>query len=377
VAEDILEKVTKLYGRKRAVSEMDLVCREGQFLTIFGPTGAGKSTILKMIAGIEPITSGRILFNGKPVNDLPPQERNVSMAFESYNLYPHLNVYDNIAFPLRAPRWGLKLSAAEERRRVEEIANFLGIGELLERLPQHLSGGQKQRVSLSRALVRKPEVYLLDEPIAHLDARLKFSTQSLLKEFASKYRATIIYVTHDYREALALSDRIVVLRKGTIEQAGSPEEIYYTPVSDFVGRLIGEPSMNLMDGTVVEEGGKVLFVSGKSFRMPVQGSLVPALKKSAQSEGGSATARLGIRCEHIRLSRQKQSDTAFALPVYAVVHEAESTVVTFELEHTFFYARVRQESGFVDYKVAENLWLDFDQDSMFFFPKTIELSAKA
>jgi multiple sugar transport system ATP-binding protein len=377
VAEVTLEKVTKLYGRKRAVSAMDLVCREGQFLTIFGPTGAGKSTILKMIAGIEPITSGRILFNGKPVNALPPQERNVSMAFESYNLYPHLNVYDNIAFPLRAPRWGLKLSAAEERRRVEEIANFLGIEELLERLPQHLSGGQKQRVSLSRALVRKPEVYLLDEPIAHLDARLKFSTQSLLKEFASKYKATIIYVTHDYREALALSDRIVVLRKGTIEQAGTPEEIYYKPVSDFVGRLIGEPSMNLMDGTVVEEGGKVLFVSGKRFRMPVQGSLVPALKKSSQSEGGSATARLGIRCEHIQLSRQKQSDAAFALPVYAVVHEAESTVVTFELEHTFFYARVRQESGFVDYKVSENLWLDFDQDNMFFFPKTIELSAKA
>ena len=186
MAEVILENVTKLYGRKRAVNGVSLTCREGEFLSIFGPTGAGKSTILKMIAGIEPITSGRILFNGRPVNDLPPQERNVSMAFESYNLYPHLNVYDNIAFPLRAPRWGLKLSHAEERAKVEEIANFLGIGELLERLPQHLSGGQKQRVSLARALVRKPEVYLLDEPIAHLDARLKFSTQSLLKEFAAQ-----------------------------------------------------------------------------------------------------------------------------------------------------------------------------------------------
>ncbi len=377
MAEVILEKVTKLYGRKRAVSEVSLTCREGEFLTIFGPTGAGKSTILKMIAGIEPITAGRILFNGRPVNDLPPQERNVSMAFESYNLYPHFNVYENIAFPLRAPRWGLKLTAAEERRRVEEIANFLGIGELLERLPQHLSGGQKQRVSLSRALVRKPEVYLLDEPIAHLDARLKFSTQSLLKEFASRYRSTIIYVTHDYREALALSDRMVVLRKGRIEQEGTSEEIYYTPVSDFVGRLIGEPSMNLMDGTVAAEGGKTFFVAAGKFRIPVREALVPSLKASARSVAGSDTARLGIRCEHVHLSRQKQSEAAFQLPVYAVVHEAESTVVTFELEHTFFYSRVRQESGHVDYKVGELLWIDFDQASMFFFPKTIELSTKA
>ena len=229
MAEVQLESVTKLYGRKKAVDGVSVTCREGEFISIFGPTGAGKSTILKMIAGIEEVTSGNIRFNGHVVNDLPPQERNVSMAFESYNLYPHMNVYDNVAFPLRAPRWGLKLERTEERRRVEEIAAFLGIDELLERLPQHLSGGQKQRVSLARALVRRPEVYLLDEPIAHLDARLKFSTQSLLKEFASKYGSTIIYVTHDYREALALSQRIVVLRRGVIEQEGTPEEVFHTP----------------------------------------------------------------------------------------------------------------------------------------------------
>lgn len=376
MAEVTLENVTKLYGRKRAVNGINLTCKEGQFLSIFGPTGAGKSTILKMIAGIEPISSGRILFNGKAVNDLPPQERNVSMAFETYNLYPHMSVYDNIAFPLRAPRWGLKLTAKEERRRVEEIATFLGIGELLERLPQHLSGGQKQRVSLSRALVRKPEVYLLDEPIAHLDARLKFSTQSLLKEFASTYRSTIIYVTHDYREALALSDRILVLRKGVIEQEGSPEEIYYSPVSDFVGRLIGEPPMNLIDGVVVEKDGTTLFTVGTSIVLPVRDSLLPSLRKSMQGNGNRLT-RLGIRCEHIRLSREKGSAAAFSLPVYAIVHEAESSIVTFELENTFFFARTRQEAGFADYRVTEKLWLDFDQDSMFFFPKTIELSEKA
>ncbi|OHD26598.1 MAG: hypothetical protein A2064_07395 [Spirochaetes bacterium GWB1_66_5] len=376
MAEVVLESVTKLYGRKRAVNGVSLTCREGEFLSIFGPTGAGKSTILKMIAGIEPITTGRILFNGRPVNDLPPQQRNVSMAFESYNLYPHLNVYDNIAFPLRAPRWGLKLSHAEERAKVGEIANFLGIGELLERLPQHLSGGQKQRVSLARALVRKPEVYLLDEPIAHLDARLKFSTQSLLKDFAAKYRATIIYVTHDYREALALSDRVAVLRKGQIEQEAVPEDIYYRPVSDFVGRLIGEPPMNLMDGQIVDRDGRSCFQAGSSFCLPVPEGLLDSMRACARQENGGLVARLGIRCEYIKLAREKISEASFQLPVYAIVHEAESSVVTFELANVFFYARVRQELGLVDYRVSEKLWLDFDPQHMMFFPKTLELSAK-
>jgi ABC-type sugar transport system ATPase subunit len=298
------------------------------------------------------------------------------MAFESYNLYPHLNVYDNIAFPLRAPRWGLKLSPQQERAKVEEIANFLGIGELLERLPQHLSGGQKQRVSLARALVRKPEVYLLDEPIAHLDARLKFSTQSLLKQFASRYKATIIYVTHDYREALALSDRVAVLRKGRIEQEAEPEDIYYRPVSDFVGRLIGEPPMNLIDGQVVQQGGRTCFQAGESFCLPVPEGLLPSLQACARRENGAEIARLGIRCEYIRLGRERLSQNSFQLPVYAIVHEAESSVVTFELASVFFYARVRQELGLVDYKVAEKLWVEFDPQHLMFFPKTIELSAK-
>jgi multiple sugar transport system ATP-binding protein len=377
VAEVRLENVTKFYRRKHAVKGVSITCKEGEFLSIFGPTGAGKSTILKMIAGIEDVTSGTIYFNGRPVNDLPPQERNVSMAFETYNLYPHLNVYDNIAFPLRAPRWRLNLTHEEERRRVEEIADFLGIGELLERLPQYLSGGQKQRVSLSRALVRKPEVYLLDEPIAHLDARLKFSTQTLLKEFATKYRSTIIYVTHDYREALALSDRIAILRKGVIEQEGRPDEIYYTPASDFVGRLIGEPPMNLLDGEIVERDGKTLFKAGESFTMPVGGDLAVRMKKAARQENDKSITRLGIRCEYIKLGRKKISEDSFQLPVYAIVHEAESSIVTFELKDGFFYVRTREEKGYSDYSLSEVVWLDFDQGHTYFFPKTMELSSKA
>ena len=377
MAEVRLENVTKLYGRKKAVNGVSFACREGEFLSIFGPTGAGKSTILKMIAGIENVTDGKIFFNERVVNELPPQERNVSMAFESYNLYPHMNVYDNIAFPLRAPRWGLKLTQEQERQKVEEIAHFLGIGELLDRLPQHLSGGQKQRVSLSRALVRKPEVYLLDEPIAHLDARLKFSTQSLLKEFAAKYRSTIIYVTHDYRESLALSDRLAILRKGAIEQLGTPEDIYYRPVSDFVGRMIGEPPMNLIDGEVQGENGDATFTVPGHLSIAIRGSHAASLKAAARTEDGKSLVRMGVRCEHIRLGRERLSPCSFQLPVYAIVKEAESSVVTFQLADTFFYARTRQETGFVDYGVSEKIWLDFDQDNIYFFPKTIELSAKA
>ena len=369
-----LENVTKLYGRKMAVRDVSFTCRGGEFFSIVGPTGAGKSTILKMIAGIEGITSGKIFFNGRAVNDLPPQQRNVSMAFETYNLYPHFDVYDNIAFPLRAPRWGLKLSPQEERRRVEEIANFLGIGELLDRLPQHLSGGQRQRVSLARALVRRPEVYLLDEPIAHLDARLKFSTQTLLKEFATKYRSTIIYVTHNYREALALSERMAVLRRGVIEQEGTPDEVYYAPATDFVGRLIGEPPMNLIDGEIITRDGKTFFKAGEDFTIQIGDDVVDSIKKVARQEDGQTVTRLGIRSEHIKSSRQKTSDNSFQLPVYAIAHEADSSIVTFELKNTFLHVRTTGEKGLCDYSISEMTWLDFDQNHMFFYHDTVDVS---
>ena len=368
MAEVRLENVTKYYGRKRAVEDVSFTCKEGGFLSIVGPTGAGKSTILKMVAGIESITSGRILFNGKLINDFPPQERNVSMAFESYNLYPHISVYDNIAFPLRAKRWGFNLSKDEEYAKVKEIASFLGIDEYLERLPQNLSGGQKQRVSLARALVRKPEVYLLDEPIAHLDARLKFSTQTLMKEFAQEYKSTIIYVTHDYREALALSDNLIVLRKGKVVQEGPPEEVYNYPRIPFVGRTIGEPPMNVINGDVNIKSGSMEFKAGDDFSFSDTGELSMKAEKLEEELEGSSKALVGIRSEHIRLGRKKISEISFKLPVYAITHESESSVITFRLsDGTFIYARVGQEEE-SDYEPSEEIWLDFDADKTFFYP---------
>ena len=368
------ENVVKYYGRKLVINDLSFTVKEGDFFSILGPTGAGKSTILKMIAGIEPVSSGKIYFNDIVVNNLPPHERNVSMAFETYNLYSHFSVYENIAFPLRAPKWKLNLTRDEERKRVTEIASFLGIDKLLERRPQALSGGQKQRVSLARALVRKPQVYLLDEPIAHLDAKLKFSTQTLLREFAVNYGSTIIYVTHDYREALALSDNMMVLRKGKFDQIGTPEEIYYSPKVDFVGRLVGEPPMNMIDGELVQQDGKTFFKAGNSFTIELDKKLAESAGKNSIKADGKTNTRLGIRCEDIKPSIEKASENSFQLPVYVVVHEAESSVITFELENTFMHARTSESDVFRNLKGSDIVWLDFNTERMLFYVKTMEIS---
>ena len=366
-----LENVSKLYGRKVAVKDISFSCKAGEFFSIIGPTGAGKTTILKMIAGIEKVSSGKVYFNERLVNELPPQERDVSMAFESYNLYPNFSVYENIAFPLRAPKIRGSLSLEEERQKVEGMADFLGIGKLLDRRPAVLSGGEKQRVSLARAMVKEPQVYLLDEPIAHLDARLKFSTQTLLKELAGKLGVTIVYVTHDYREALALSDRILVLRRGGIEQIGTPEEVYHVPSSDFVGRFVGEPPINLIDGEVVSEGKETFFRAGDDFSIQLREDLLSSMEGVASQEDGKRMVRLGIRCNNIKLAEEKIGDNSFQLPVYAVAREAESSLVTFELRAVFLQVKVEKK---VNYGLSDRVWLDFDQDRILFFKKTVELA---
>ena len=365
-----LENVTKLYGGKRAVDRVSFECREGEFMTITGPAGAGKTTILKMIAGIEKVTEGCIYFDGRLINDLSPQDRDVAMAFETYNLYPHLSVYENIAFPLRAPKRTEKLSAEQEQMRVEEIADFLGIRRLLLRRPTQLSGGEKQRVSLARVMVRKPQVYLLDEPIAHLDARLKFSTQTALKRLSSKLGTTIIYVSHDYREALGLSDRIGVLRKGGMEQIGTGEEIYHTPATDFVARFVGDPPTNLTDGELLTKEGKTFFRAAADFTLELEKK---AREKASQVAHQNGEVRLGIRPAHVTVSKDRVSDKSFQLPIYAVTRSHQSAICTFELHDTFFQAMI--ENG-VHYDMSERVWVDFDQEHLLFFPGAIQLSKK-
>ncbi len=365
-----LQNVTKAFGRKIAVENVNLECGDGEFLSIVGAAGAGKTTILKMVAGIEKPTSGTIYFNEQPVNDLRPQIRNVAMAFETYNLYSHFTVYENIAFPLTTPRARAEMGPGEERKRVEEIADFLGIKRLLDRKPVQLSGGEKQRVSLARAMVRKAQVYLLDEPIAHLDARLKFSTQKSLKRMSRKMGTAIIYVTHDYREALGLSDRVAVLNDGNIEQVGTSKEIFETPATDFVARFIGDPPTNLIDVDVVEKNGNT-YCQAKDFEIEISGGPLEALKKAVVYADGRHTVRMGIRSFHVSVTQKQTSKNAFQLPIYAIARTPEGTLITFELEDTFLMVSTEGKAPF---EMSDKVWLEFDPEHLLFFKKTIALS---
>jgi multiple sugar transport system ATP-binding protein len=237
--------IFKHFDGVRAVDGIDLTAKEGEFLVLLGPSGCGKTTLMRMIAGLEEPSAGDILINGSVVTDLPPRARNIAMVFQSYALYPHLTIYKNIAFPLRA----IGMSKDSIRKKVEWAASLFGIGHLLARKPRQLSGGERQRVALARAVVREPIAFLLDEPLSNLDAKLRNSARDELKQFQRRLGTTTIYVTHDQAEAMGLGDRIAVLNHGKVCQIGTPEEIYRRPADTFVATFIGSPPMNL-----VEEG---------------------------------------------------------------------------------------------------------------------------
>ncbi|SDT46389.1 ABC transporter ATP-binding protein [Jiangella sp. DSM 45060] len=241
-----LRGLTKKYGDVTAVQGLDLAIDAGQFVTFLGPSGCGKSTSLHMIAGLETATSGTITIGDRDVTAVPPQDRDIAMVFQSYALYPHYTVWDNIAFPLRAKR--RKMPKAEVEARVRYASGVLGLDELLDRYPRELSGGQRQRVALGRATVRQPAAFLLDEPLSNLDLQLRLDTRSELKDLHERLSATMVYVTHDQAEAMVLSDTIVVLRSGVVQQVGTPLDCYNNPANTFVARFIGEPGMNLLDG---------------------------------------------------------------------------------------------------------------------------------
>ena len=253
-------KLTKVFkeGELGAVNEVSLESREGEFLVFLGPSGSGKTTLLRMIAGLETPTAGEILIGGRVVNDLTPRERRIAMVFQSYALYPHLTVYKNIAFPLKAQ--GVPRHTHKEK--VEWAAALLGIGRLLDRKPRELSGGERQRVALARAIVREPSVFLLDEPLSNLDAKLRLSAREELERFHHRIGTTTIYVTHDQVEAMAMGDRIVVLNKGVVHQFASPKEVYDDPADTFVATFLGSPPMNL-----VENGDVIVGFRPEHFRL--------------------------------------------------------------------------------------------------------------
>jgi multiple sugar transport system ATP-binding protein len=235
--------VTKLFDEVRAVDGIDLLAKEGEFLVLLGPSGCGKTTLMRLIAGLERPTRGKIVIDGADVTDLPPRARNIAMVFQSYALYPHLTVEKNISFPLRAVR----MRKEEIKKRVEWAARMFGIHRFLDRKPRQLSGGERQRVALARAVVREPVVFLLDEPLSNLDAKLRNSARDELKQLQRKLGTTTIYVTHDQAEAMGLGDRIAVLNQGRVCQVGTPQQIYGNPTDVFVATFIGSPPMNLIE----------------------------------------------------------------------------------------------------------------------------------
>ncbi len=241
-----LRNISKRWGSFVGVANFDLTIADREFLVLLGPSGCGKTTTMRMIAGLEEATEGDILIGGKRVNDLDPKDRDVAMVFQSYALYPNMNVYDNIRFPLKVR----KIPDAEHDARVRKASAMVELDDFLHRRPAELSGGQRQRVALARAIVREPNVFLMDEPLSNLDAKLRVSTRAQIKNLSHELKVTTIYVTHDQIEAMTLADRVVVMNKGVVQQVGSPTEIYDRPANAFVASFIGSPAMNLIEGTV-------------------------------------------------------------------------------------------------------------------------------
>lgn len=257
-----LKGVEKSFGDTTIVERLDLDFPDGSFTVLVGPSGCGKSTTLRMIAGLESVSAGTISINDTDVTDREPKDRNIAMVFQNYALYPHLTVLENIAFPLRAT----KTSREQARKRAQEIADSLGLGHLTHRKPKELSGGQQQRVAIGRAIIREPAVFLFDEPLSNLDAKLRVETRSELLAIQKRLGITSIYVTHDQEEAMTLSDRMVVMREGKVAQVGTPAEVYAKPASVFVATFVGSPKMNMIPGTL--DGSSFTSDSGHSWSVP-------------------------------------------------------------------------------------------------------------
>ena len=291
-----LSRIVKRFDRTEVVHGIDLTIADGEFVVLVGPSGCGKSTTLRMIAGLEDLTSGEIKIGDRVVDRLEPKDRNIAMVFQNYAIYPHMTVHKNIAFGLRMA----KLSKAEEDRRVREAAQILGLTDLLDRRPAQLSGGQRQRVAIGRAMVRNPAVFLFDEPLSNLDAQLRAQMRLEIKKLHQTLETTVIYVTHDQVEAMTLADRIVVMRDGHIEQIGTPTEVYRRPASMFVARFIGSPSMNMIAGRTGPDG---IELDGLEAR-PVPGDL-------ADVEAGKPVF-LGVRPDDLRVAFAA-TDKVFAI----------------------------------------------------------------
>src|ERR1700749_1228552 len=305
----VLKGINKFYDSVHAVKDVNLQIRDKEFVVFVGPSGCGKTTTLRMIAGLEAISSGDISIDGNVVNELAPMDRDIAMVFQNYALYPHMTVYDNMAFGLKMR----KFDKTEIDKRVKEAADILGIQELLKRKPRQLSGGQRQRVALGRAIVRHPRVFLFDEPLSNLDAKLRVQMRVELKKLHERLGTTAIYVTHDQVEAMTLGAGVVVMRDGRVQQVGDPMELYNQPANRFVAGFIGSPGMNFAPVRIAAENGS-LWAESKDLRGKVPAPMVPRMERYAGKE-----ATLGVRPEDLRIaSNGDAQDLSFDVAVEVI-----------------------------------------------------------
>ncbi len=362
MADVVLKKVRKNFGKSVAVSDIDLDVVHQEFLVLVGPSGCGKSTTLRMIAGLEDADSGEIYIGSRRVNDMAPKDRDIAMVFQNYALYPYATVYENMAFGLRVRRY----PKDEIRRRVEAAADILGVRELFDRRPKHLSGGQRQRVAIGRAIVRDPKVFLFDEPLSNLDAKLRVQMRTEIKRIHQKVGTTIIYVTHDQVEAMTLAKRIVVMNAGKIEQIGSPQDMYERPQSRFVAGFIGSPSMNFIACRLIDANHRLTVQVGDGLTLPV-----PAARTQSYRPYVGREMILGIRPEHCveyRPHSEASGMADLAVRVDVIEPLGMDTMIHYEFAGKQICSRVNPHA--VSY-VGETIQLMMDMNRMHFIdPKT-------
>jgi len=356
----ILKNLCKKYGDVNAVEDLNLEIKDKEFFALLGPSGCGKSSTLRMIAGLEEITKGDIYFDDIRVTDLPPAERNIALAFENYALYTHLNVYKNIAFPLKIR----KIPSEEIDKRVKEIAKFMQLTDILNNNVRFLSGGQQQRVGVARALIRRPAVFLLDEPISHLEAKLKESMRTELLRIHNDLKVTTIYVTHDQAEAMSMAERICIMNFGKIQQVGTPKECYGNPVNEFVAGFIGEPPMNLLNASILTENNFLkLEVFSKKINFPEKYASV--FKKYNSSLNGKKIVKLGIRPGDIRCFNTNKEDNTIEGEVNFIEPRSEGKFVI-NVKIGDFYLLVKTDGTFKP-ELNTKIYLKFIEDNIHLF----------
>ena len=356
MAEVILKNVCKVYdGGNKVVTDANFKVEDKEFVVLVGPSGCGKTTTLRMIAGLEEITSGEVFIDGKLVNNLPPKDRDIAMVFQNYALYPHMTVYENMAF-------GLKLKKVDKKEidvRVKDAAMILGLGEYLQRKPKALSGGQRQRVAVGRAIVRKPKVFLFDEPLSNLDAKLRVQMRTEISKLHKQLGATMIYVTHDQTEAMTMGDRIVIMKDGIINQVDTPMNLYSKPVNKFVAGFIGSPAMNFIDVSINSEN-KIFSKEEKLiFDLSVE-------QKNQLKDYSDKEIILGIRPEDIRIENNLKNSIEMEVLIDVIEPMGNETFVYFDIEKNPFIARVKPIR---DLRANERIKLYIDPASIYLFNK--------